>query len=129
MQNLKGSLFDCRGTAIPASIAISILTERDGSTAGYVIIARDMTVWKQAELEREKLIAELREALANIKTLRGLIPICSSCKKVRNDQGYWQRVEEYVQEHSEIGFSHGICESCAKELYPEFINYQTLKPS
>ena len=129
VQNLKGSLFDCRGTAIPASIAISILTERDGSTAGYVIIARDMTVWKQAELEREKLIAELREALANIKTLRGLIPICSSCKKVRNDQGYWQRVEEYVQEHSEIGFSHGICESCAKELYPEFINHQTLKPS
>jgi hypothetical protein len=57
--------------------------------------------------------------LENIKTLKGLIPICASCKKVRNDQGYWQQVEEYVSQHTEADFSHSLCEECARKLYPE----------
>jgi len=57
-------------------------------------------------------------ALAKVKSLRGLIPIRSSCKKVRDDQGYWRRVEEYIREHSEAEFTHGICPECKKKLYP-----------
>jgi nitrate/nitrite-specific signal transduction histidine kinase len=67
---------------------------------------------------------ELREALANVRTLAGLLPICSRCKKIRNDQGFWQQVEAYVAEHSEAEFSHGICPDCMQVLYPEFTKDQ-----
>jgi PAS domain S-box-containing protein len=85
-----------------------------------MVMTQDITARKRAEQEREKLIEELREALASIKTLRGLVPICASCKKIRNDRGYWQQVEEYVHEHSEATFSHGLCGECARKLYPDF---------
>ena len=62
---------------------------------------------------------ELQEALAKVRTLRGLLPICASCKKIRNDQGYWQQVEVYVRDHSEAEFSHCLCPDCARKLYPE----------
>lgn len=74
---------------------------------------------QRAEREREKLIAELQAALANVKTLRGLLPICSSCKKVRDDRGYWNQIESFVRERSEAAFSHSICPECEKKLYPE----------
>jgi len=63
---------------------------------------------------------ELEKALAEIKELRGLIPICASCKKVRNDQGYWQQIELYLEEHSDAKFTHGLCKECAGKLYQEF---------
>ena len=72
---------------------------------------------QRAEEEKERLIVELQEALANIKTLSGLLPICAQCKKIRNDDGYWTMVETYVAERSEAEFSHGICPDCGKELY------------
>jgi DNA repair exonuclease SbcCD ATPase subunit len=72
--------------------------------------------------EREQLIDELQAALAEIKTLRGLIPICASCKKVRDDKGYWNKIEEYIQNHTGAQFTHGICPDCAKELYAEVFN-------
>jgi hypothetical protein len=75
----------------------------------YDLLFRDI---KQNE---EKLLT----ALSEIKTLKGIIPICSSCKKIRNDKGYWQKVEEYLGEHSDAKFSHGICMDCAKKLYPK----------
>jgi hypothetical protein len=65
-------------------------------------------------------IEELRQALDQIKTLRGIVPICASCKKIRDDQGYWSQVEVYVRDHTEARFSHGICPECMKKLYPEF---------
>ncbi len=68
-------------------------------------------------LELEEANKKLKKALNEIKTLHGLIPICANCKKVRNDQGYWQMVEEYVSEHSDVTFSHGICPDCYKKLY------------
>lgn len=74
---------------------------------------------KQVEEEREKVITELQEALEKIKTLRGLVPICASCKKVRDDKGYWKQVEIFIQEHSEAEFSHSICPDCMKKLYPD----------
>jgi DNA repair exonuclease SbcCD ATPase subunit len=71
------------------------------------------------EAERERLIVELQEALAKVKTLSGLLPICSSCKKIRDDNGYWNLLETYLQEHSAARLSHGICPDCAQELYPD----------
>jgi DNA-binding response OmpR family regulator len=75
---------------------------------------------KRAEAEREQLIVELQAALANIKTLRGLLPICASCKQIRDDRGYWTEVEVYIRDHAEVEFSHGLCPDCAKKLYPEY---------
>ena len=74
---------------------------------------------EQAEAEREKLIVELREALANVKTLRGLVPICASCKKIRDDQGYWNILEDYIAKHSEADFTHGLCPECKQKFDDE----------
>jgi PAS domain S-box-containing protein len=74
---------------------------------------------KEYENEKERLILELQVALAQVKQLSGLLPICASCKKVRDDQGYWTQIEEYVADHSEADFSHGLCPDCLKKLYPD----------
>ncbi|MFC1885199.1 hypothetical protein ACFL2O_10550, partial [Thermodesulfobacteriota bacterium] len=79
----------------------------------------DITERKQAEEHRDKLIAELQKALSEVKTLRGFLPICSHCKKVRDDKGYWNQIESYIADHSEAEFSHGICQECAKKYYPD----------
>ncbi len=71
-------------------------------------------------MERERLIGELREALARIETLHGLIPICAGCKKVRDDQGFWHQVEAYIEARSQAEFSHGLCPDCVARLYPEY---------
>ncbi|MDH4318238.1 MAG: response regulator, partial [Desulfobulbaceae bacterium] len=65
-----------------------------------------------------KLVEELQEAMGKVKLLSGLLPICASCKKIRNDEGYWTQIESYIKEHSEADFSHGICPDCVKILYP-----------
>ncbi|MFH1941877.1 MAG: PAS domain S-box protein [bacterium] len=91
-----------------------------GRSNAILVTLRDITERMQAEEEREKLIQELQEASVKIKTLRGLLPICASCKKIRDDKGYWQQLEAYIQSHSEAEFSHGICPDCVKKPYPEF---------
>jgi PAS domain S-box-containing protein len=91
-----------------------------GRVTGIVGISRDITEAKRAQAERERLINELQSALADLKTMSGLVPICASCKKIRDDKGYWTQVEAYIQEHSEARFSHGICPDCAGKLYPDF---------
>ena len=75
---------------------------------------------KRIEREREELVVRLQDELAKVKTLQGLLPICASCKKIRNDEGYWERIEEYIKQRSAVDFTHGICPECAKKLYPEF---------
>jgi nitrate/nitrite-specific signal transduction histidine kinase len=75
---------------------------------------------KQAENERDELIAQLKDALAKIKTLTGLLSICSVCKKIRNDKGSWEQLEVYIRDHSEADFSHTICPECVKASYPDF---------
>lgn len=74
---------------------------------------------EKAEQEREQVIVKLQQALAQVKRLSGFLPICASCKKIRDDKGYWQQVEAYIRDHSEAEFSHGLCPECAKMLYPE----------
>ncbi|HRT05209.1 MAG TPA: PAS domain S-box protein [Kiritimatiellia bacterium] len=80
----------------------------------------DITARKQAEQERERLVAEREKALAEIKVLGGLLPICMSCKKIRDDQGYWNQIETYIRSHSQAEFSHSLCPECAHKLYPEY---------
>jgi PAS domain S-box-containing protein len=80
----------------------------------------DVTDRHQAEAERDQLIQELEQALASVKSLSGLLPICASCKKIRDDQGYWEQVEEYISSHSEAIFTHGLCPECFHKLYPKF---------
>jgi hypothetical protein len=84
-------------------------------------LRREVAERLRAEQEREKLIVELQSALAQVKRLSGFLPICASCKKIRDDKGYWQQIEQYITEHSEALFSHGICPECAEKLYPEFM--------
>jgi DNA-binding NtrC family response regulator len=75
---------------------------------------------KEAQQERERLIEELQEALANIRTLQGLLPICASCKKIRDDKGYWNQLETYLCKHSKASFTHGICPDCMERLYKDY---------
>ena len=73
---------------------------------------------KLAEAKQARLIEQLQEALTQVRQLSGLLPICANCKKIRDDDGYWSQVEDYIGKHSEVQFSHGICPDCAKKLYP-----------
>ncbi len=80
------------------------------------------TMARNAQAEMEKMLGELQAALEKVKLLSGFLPICASCKKIRDDNGYWQQIESYIRDHSEAEFSHGICPDCAKKLYPECFN-------
>ncbi|MFH2219542.1 MAG: hypothetical protein ABII68_07780 [Pseudomonadota bacterium] len=75
---------------------------------------------RRAQIEKDNLIVELKDALVKVKTLSGLLPICASCKKIRDDNGYWNQIESYICDRSEADFSHCICPECAKKLYPEY---------
>ena len=84
---------------------------------GFFSTITDITELKVAEMEKKKLIEELSESLAKVKILSGLLPICSSCKKIRDDKGYWNQLECYIQTHSDAQFSHGFCPECLDKLY------------
>ena len=90
---------------------------KNGKLTGSRVVAHDITELKKAEKGREKLIKALQEAFGNIKTLSGLLPICSHCKKIRNDKGYWKQIDVYIQKHSEAKFTHSMCPECSDELY------------
>ena len=79
----------------------------------------EVTKEMEAAEEREKLVLDLQAALSKVKQLSGLLPICASCKRIRDDKGYWNRIEEYIMNHSEADFSHGLCPPCIEKLYPE----------
>ena len=89
----------------------------------FITIFDDVSERKKIEKEREELIAELRKAITEIKQLRGILPICASCKKIRNDRGAWTQIESYISDHSEAEFSHGVCPDCAKKLFPDLDLY------
>jgi DNA-binding NtrC family response regulator len=74
---------------------------------------------KRMLMEKDQLIGRLRETLADVKTLSGLLPICASCKQIRDDKGYWHQVENYIQQHSAAVFTHGLCPKCSQKIYPK----------
>jgi PAS domain S-box-containing protein len=113
LQRKDGSIFNLFISATP-------LMDLQGSFAGILSILSDVTKFTDMVEERERLIADLQNALANIRKLSGLLPICSSCKKIRDDQGYWSQLEEYIFEHSEAEFTHSLCPECAKQLFPRY---------
>ena len=96
------------------------LRNPNGAITGCIGIALDITEQKRLEEQRERLIADLRNALTHIKTLRGLLPICAACKKIRDNHGYWKQIEEYISDHCDAKFSHGICPECRQKLYPKW---------
>lgn len=79
----------------------------------------DVSKEMEAEEEREKLVTDLQNAMAKVKKLSGMLPICAWCKNIRDDRGYWSQIETYIRDHSEADFSHSICPDCRKKLYPE----------
>jgi PAS domain S-box-containing protein len=122
-----GSVYDVEVSSNPALFP-------DG--AQIYCVCRDITGRKQLEenlarkvqIEREKIIRDLESALGTVKTLSGLLPICASCKKIRDEIGQWVEVEVYVRNHSEADFSHGICPECAAKLYPDLLSGASEKP-
>jgi hypothetical protein len=95
---------------LPWSLAFMILSAILGMFWGKI---------KQTDEEKSEAIIELHKALKEVKTLSGFLPICASCKKIRDDKGYWNQIEAYISEHSEAEFSHGICPECAQKIYPD----------
>jgi hypothetical protein len=106
------SLFMACGLALIAPLFLTIKRSEEALRAANVKTSEE-------KVERERLINELQEALASIRTLKGLIPICASCKRIRDDEGYWEQIDEYIRKHSEAEFTHGICPDCARRLYQE----------
>jgi PAS domain S-box-containing protein len=100
------------GREVHLAISVSPIKNSFGKIIGASMIARDINDRKRHEAERERLIGELQAAVTQVKTLHGLLPICASCKKIRDDHGYWTQVEVYVMDHSDAEFTHGICPEC-----------------
>jgi response regulator RpfG family c-di-GMP phosphodiesterase len=104
---------------------IKDMTNREflARVSSMVRIKRVEDALREKEKEQQKLISELREALAEIKTLKGLIPICASCKKIRDDEGYWNQLEAYLSKHTDAVFTHSLCPECVKEWKAEIARH------
>jgi PAS domain S-box-containing protein len=123
----------CRGEAVEGSyetrgrradgsqfeMEVHVSTYRLNGDQFSLVILRDITERKRTMQEKELLIAELRDALSKVKTLSGLLPTCAGCRKIRDEDGEWHDMENYITDHSNAGFSHGLCPPCAERLYPD----------
>ncbi len=109
-------------------VRVSPFGTSKGRPLGRLVLLRDITERRAAEQERERLLAELQSAAAEIRQLQGLLPICSSCKRVRDDSGYWNQIETYISAHADVRFSHGLCPDCARKLYPEVFGRDDPRP-
>ncbi|MGA9979607.1 MAG: MASE1 domain-containing protein [Candidatus Sulfotelmatobacter sp.] len=118
---IRGTLLGFGPFEQPTHNASLLLLQAFMGVTSVMILALATVVSEhgRAESVRETLIVDLQEALNRIKTLKGLLPICAACKKIRDDKGYWNHIESYIRQHSEAEFTHSICPSCAQKLYPE----------
>jgi len=107
------------GSVVEVSLSISPVRDDTGKIVGASTIARDISQRARAERERERLMGELQKALAEVKTLGGLLPICAYCKKIRDDKGYWNQIELFIRERSNANFTHSVCPECARQHYPD----------
>jgi PAS domain S-box-containing protein len=96
------------------------LRDESGQVTAVMGVSRDITNRKWLEEDKQKLLKRLQDSLSQVKTLSGLLPICASCKKIRDDSGYWQQVENYIQSHTDATFTHGVCPDCFSKWYPEY---------
>ncbi|HLE17567.1 MAG TPA: PAS domain-containing protein [Syntrophales bacterium] len=111
----------CRdGSVIPVLLNATTVKDDNGKFLMSRTTFFDITEARKARSELMEKNRELNDALSKVKLLSGLLPICASCKKIRDDDGYWNSVEKYIGEHSEAAFTHSICPDCARRLYPEF---------
>ncbi len=108
-------------------ITVDPIFDKKGEITSVVHIARDITQRILIQNERKRLVKDLKQALVQIKTLHGLIPICAHCKKIRDDKGYWNLLESYIETHSQASFSHGMCPECSEHLYGQEDWYQAMK--
>jgi PAS domain S-box-containing protein len=116
-----------KGRLIDTQINWDYMRDSKGELTGIISVISDITKRKQAEKGREKILKALQEALENVKTLNGLLPICAYCKKIRDDKGYWNQIEEYIQKHSHAKFSHGLCSECSDKIYGDEDWYINMK--
>jgi PAS domain S-box-containing protein len=123
--NFHAQMRCCDGRLCWVNYSARALKSDSGNLLCYEGSIEDITERKKAEDEREKLILELQDALAKIKTLSGFLPICASCKKIRDDKGYWNQIEVYIETHSDAEFTHSFCPDCVKRLYPEVLEELT----
>ena len=100
----------------------TLLTDDEGIIRGVLSSGEDITDRKLLEIEREDLIDRLTKAFNEIKTLQGIIPICSHCKNIRDEKGLWNKLEAYIHNHSDVEFSHSVCPKCVKEHYSKFVD-------
>jgi PAS domain S-box-containing protein len=115
-----GELRARRGDGTIFSLEFSSMLFQDAQgNSRTCLIFRDISSRKAAEAERERLIHELQDAMARVKTLSGLLPICASCRKIRDEHGHWHPLESYIRRHTQADFTHGICPECRRALYPE----------
>ncbi len=112
-----------KGALMNVYISAALVKDSGGNPKGMVVNLTDITGRKNLEEEREKIIHQLKNALKKVRQLSGLLPICSHCKKIRDDEGYWTEIESYIDKRSEAEFSHGICKECAEKYYPELDIY------
>jgi uncharacterized PurR-regulated membrane protein YhhQ (DUF165 family) len=108
------------GMTIENRPVLAILLEVSEIRKELSLAQQEIERRKKAEREKEEVIVQLRQALAEVKTLRGFLPICAHCRKIRDDEGYWRQLEEYIIRHSEARFSHGICPECVMRHYPRY---------
>jgi hypothetical protein len=109
------------GATVEVSLSVSPVRNGAGEIIGVSTIARDIGEQKRAERDRERMLVELQSLLGEVKTLTGLLPICSYCKKIRDDKGYWNQIEHYIGKHSRANFTHSVCPACAKHQYAQFL--------
>lgn len=118
--NWHGTLFDIRknGEKFPVELSTSVINDEEGNAIALVGVAQDITARRKAEERLHQSNVELQRALTEVKTLSGMLPICASCKKIRDDKGYWNQLEAFISHHSEARFTHGLCPECAEKYFP-----------
>jgi PAS domain-containing protein len=119
VQNMEAVNRSLVGSTMDVSVQWAVLPGHEKTWSRVLVSILDVSEQKQAERARQKLVGELQQALDEVKTLSGLLPICAACKKIRDDEGFWRRVEEYLQARTDVRFTHGMCPDCADEWFAE----------
>jgi len=134
ISHLGKDIYTCESTKVEGDkkrhfiVTATALFDPQGNQVGIIETFQDITARRLLEGEKEKLIGQLSSALEKVKLLSGFLPICASCKKIRDDKGYWTQIETYIKNHSEAEFSHGICPECAEKLYGEYAKRKNNTP-